>query len=87
MDGDISTLPRLETNPKVGFSPVIPQKAAGLRIEPLASVPRAAVARPAATATAEPLLEPPGTRSWSHGFGSVPKCGLAAVPPMANSYR
>ncbi len=43
--------------------PVMPQKAAGWRIEPPVSVPVAARAIRAATAAAEPPELPPGTRS------------------------
>ena len=60
--------------PKVCLSPTRPQMAAGMRTDPPVSVPSAAGARSAATPTAEPLLEPPGTR-WvevSHGFQGVP---------------
>jgi hypothetical protein len=48
------------TRPKVGFSPTTPHTAAGCLIEPPVSVPIAAAHRPAATATADPLLELPG---------------------------
>ena len=48
--------------PYVGLSPVRPHSADGMRIEPPVSEPIAAGASPAATATAEPLLEPPATR-------------------------
>ncbi len=37
-------------------------------IEPLVSVPMAAAQSPAATATAEPELEPEGLRSSAYGF-------------------
>ncbi len=37
-------------------------------MEPPVSVPRAKVASPAATATAEPPLEPPATRSWDQAL-------------------
>ena len=40
----------------------MPQHAAGSRMEPVVSVPSATSARPLATATAEPLEEPPGMR-------------------------
>ena len=45
---------------------------AGLRIEPEVSVPTATVQRPAATATAEPLLEPPGLALAVYGFTTWP---------------
>ena len=47
------------TNPYVGFKPTTPHNDAGVRIEPPVSVPSAAGTNPAATAAAEPLLEPP----------------------------
>jgi hypothetical protein len=40
--------------------PMTPQQVAGLRTEPPVSVPSVPGARPVATATAEPLDEPPG---------------------------
>jgi hypothetical protein len=53
------------TRPTVGRIPTRPQKKAGTRIEPPVSVPTPAIARPAATAAAVPLLEPPGSRERS----------------------
>ena len=47
--------------------PTMPQSAAGWRMEPPVSLPSAHSASPAATAAAEPPLEPPGTR------GQVPR--------------
>ena len=61
------------TRPSVGFTPTMPQALAGLMIEPSVSDPIASGASPAATATAEPELEPDGLRP-------VP-CGLTAWPP------
>jgi hypothetical protein len=52
--------------------PVMPQNEAGWRIEPPVSVPVAAGARPAATATALPPDDPPGMREVSHGFLTTP---------------
>ena len=51
----------------VGLRPTMPQQAAGIRIEPAESVPSAASARPAASAAAEPPLEPPATRPGRAG--------------------
>ena len=48
--------------------PVMPQNEAGWRIEPPVSVPVAAGASRAATATALPPEEPPGMRARSHGL-------------------
>ncbi len=63
----------------------MPQSAAGWRIEPPVSVPIAQGAVPAATAAALPPLEPPGTRSRSHGFCTGPKPEFSVDEPMANS--
>ncbi len=56
------------TRPTVGFSPTTPQTLAGDTIEPSVSVPTATGARPAATAAAEPELEPDGLRPAPCGF-------------------
>ena len=69
----------------VGLRPETPQNAAGMRTEPPVSVPSARAAAPVASATPEPPLEPPGTRSRSHGLRQVGKCGLVEVIPQANS--
>ena len=45
-------------------------------MEPLVSVPTASGARPAATATAEPELEPQGLRSRAYGFSVRPPRAL-----------
>ena len=46
--------------PTVGLTVTRPFCVAGLSSEPLVSVPIAAAHKPAATATAEPELDPPG---------------------------
>ena len=59
----------------------------GRRTDPPVSVPTATGASPAATATPEPLDEPPGVR-WtrrSQGFHGVPSSALVPYPPIANS--
>jgi hypothetical protein len=53
------TTPLLLRTPRVGFSPTSPFNAAGTRPEPAVSVPRANGTWPRATATADPLDEPP----------------------------
>src|SRR3954471_16795880 len=73
--------------PQVVFRPVIPQQAAGIRTEPPVSVPRATSASPVATATAEPLDEPPGIRRGSSGFGGVPSHGVIPLADQHNSVR
>ena len=64
--------PRAGTRPQVVFRPTTPQQAAGIRTEPPVSVPSATSASPTATATADPLEEPPGRRRGSSGFTGVP---------------
>ncbi len=54
--------------PSVGLMPTTPLAAAGQRIEPSVSVPSDAAHRLAATATAEPELEPQGERSSEYGL-------------------
>ena len=55
----------------------MPLHAAGTRPEPAVSVPRARSTSPAATATAEPELEPPGIRpgQWAFGRDAVAASG------------
>src|SRR5690242_20808713 len=47
-------------------------RSAGIRTDPAVSVPSAAVTMPAASAAAEPLEDPPVTRSGSHGLRHGP---------------
>src|SRR5580692_8197463 len=83
-------MPQREQRPYVGFSPTMPQNAAGWRIEPPVSVPVAPRQRLAATAAAEPPDEPPGTSFASepcrrHGDTTGPKYEVSFDEPMANS--
>jgi hypothetical protein len=55
-------IPLRLTSPKVGLRPTREQAEAGDTMEPSVSVPIAAAQRPAATAAAEPELEPLGER-------------------------
>ena len=57
------TRPALEISPRLGFSPTMLLSPAGTRPDPAVSVPSAIGTIPAATATAEPELDPPGTSS------------------------
>src|SRR6476619_6341784 len=59
--------------PWLTLSPTSPQQEAGMRIEPPASLACAAGTSPAATAAADPPLDPPGERSRSHGLWVGPK--------------
>src|SRR5215471_15776267 len=53
-------------------------------MDPPVSEPRAAVARFAATAAAEPPLDPPGTRARSLGFRVATYAEFSVEEPMAN---
>src|SRR5437763_15369982 len=63
----------------------MPQKDAGWRIEPPVSEPSAAGAIRAATAAADPPLEPPGVRSGAHGLRVGPNAEFSVDEPIANS--
>ncbi len=56
----IGMMPARLIRPTVGFTVTKPFCVAGLSKEPDVSVPIAAAQSPAATATAEPALDPPG---------------------------
>src|SRR6478672_1448668 len=77
--------PYRDTRPYVGFSPTMPQSEAGWRMEPPVSDPRASGVMPAATATADPPLDPPGIRSGAHGFLVGPNAEFSVDEPIANS--
>src|SRR2546427_6611476 len=57
-----------EMRPREGFKPTSPHSLAGIRIDPPPSLACAAGTSPAATAAAEPPLEPPVERLVSHGL-------------------
>ena len=80
-----ATSPQRLTWPYDGLNPVTPQKAAGCRMDPPVSEPRATGTSPAATAAALPPEEPPGTRDGSAGFLTGPKWHVSVEDPMANS--
>src|SRR6478736_8720005 len=65
---------------------MIPQQVAGLRTEPPVSVPSAAGTMPAASATPEPLDEPPGKWLPPHGFTAGGHGRSNDGPPIANSW-
>ena len=73
------------TRPKVGFRPTIPQKLAGMRIEPPPSVPTCSAPIPSAAATAAPPLEPPGVRAMSQGLRATWPSGLSVTAFQPNS--
>lgn len=65
--------------------PTSPQQAEGMRIEPPPSEPVAADTRPAATAPADPPLEPPVVWAGSHGLRVTPLARLAVQGQIINS--
>ena len=73
------------TRPNDGLCPTMPQKLAGMRIEPAPSVPSESGVRPAATAAPAPPLEPPAVRVRSHGLRVSPKRRLSVEPRQAYS--
>src|SRR5678815_5456883 len=69
-------MPERLTNPTVGFTPTMPLQLDGDTTEPSVSLPSATAHRLAATATAEPLLEPDGERSSAYGLRHWPPSPL-----------
>ena len=82
---EIGTTPSSGQRPIVGRKPTTPQSAAGMRMEPPVSVPSATGRIPAATAAADPPLEPPATRSALCGFRTGPDDELTDVTPSPSS--
>src|SRR5215213_7526533 len=70
--GENGMTPATEMRPCDGRQPQMPQLLAGTRTDPPVSVPIAKSTSPHATADAEPLDEPPGTRSGAAGLSGVP---------------
>src|SRR4029077_17773661 len=85
--GQSGKTPSIAIDPQRGFSPTMPQQAEGSRIEQPVSVPRARSQKPAATAAALPLLEPPVVLPGSAGLWTVPYHGFWPTTPQANSGR
>ena len=69
---EIGIIPERLTNPTVGLIPTTPLTEAGHEMEPLVSVPIATETKPAATATADPELEPQGFLFSPYGFWVCP---------------
>src|SRR5215469_15695040 len=70
---------------RVGFRPKSPQHDAGMRIEPPPSFACAIGTIPAATAAAEPPLEPPVDLDRSHGLRAGPNKRGSVVASNPNS--
>src|SRR5450631_3912978 len=68
--------PERLVRPTVGLMPTTPFIVAGQRMEPSVSVPIEAATRFAATATADPALEPQGVRSSTYGLRVCPPRAL-----------
>ncbi len=68
----IGMTPSVLTCPRAGRTPVSPHSAEGTRTEPPVSVPSAPAHSPAATAAADPPLDPPGLRSRFQGLRAGP---------------
>src|SRR5256885_16445341 len=80
-DQDSGNTPAVSTRPKDGRNPTTPPSAAGIPTDPPGSVPRASGTRPAATAAAEPALDPPAMRRGSRGVAAGPFAATSAVRP------
>src|SRR5258708_35489833 len=76
----MGTMPPRLMSPTVGLSPTMPLTEAGLTMEPSGSVPTAIAQRFAATATADPELEPDGVRSRAQGLRGCPPRGSQPPP-------
>ena len=74
-----------DTRPRDGRKPNKPQHAAGIRIDPPPSLAPAIGTIPAATAAAEPPLDPPGVRSRSQGLRVNPNAAdsVTALRPSS----
>src|SRR4051812_16392969 len=70
---EIGTTPWRLHRPVDGRMPTTPFWVAGEMIEPSESEPTVSAARPAAAATPEPALDPPGSLLRSYGFSTCPE--------------
>ena len=86
-EGHAGTTPVVGIAPRVGLMPTMPFAAAGTRPEPAVSVPRARSTWPAATATAEPELDPPDTSDGQWALGQAPYGERVPTRPVANWSR
>src|SRR4051794_14421378 len=66
------TTPAVDTSPSEGLRPTMLLRPAGTRPEPAVSVPSASGTSPAATATAEPELDPPGISAGLMALRGMP---------------
>src|SRR5688500_12591945 len=76
-----------DARPRLGFKPTRPQHDAGMRIEPPPSLACATGTRPAATAAAEPPLDPPVEWPAFHGLRVGPHATGSVVGTMPSSLQ
>ncbi|CAB4900674.1 unannotated protein [freshwater metagenome] len=69
------------------MTPTVPVTAAGKRMDPPVSEPKASGASIEATAEDDPPPEPPGVRARSQGFKDGPYAEFSVEEPIANSSR
>ncbi len=81
----IGITPKREFLPYDGLKPTTLHILAGCLKLPPVSVPSDAGVKPAATAAAEPELEPPGILFFPHGLITGPVLEFSHVVPIANS--
>src|SRR5215470_11275813 len=74
-----------DTRPRDGFKPTRPHSLAGMRIEPPPSLACAIGTKPAATAAAEPPLEPPVECLTFHGLWLAPYAAGSVVTDKPSS--
>src|SRR5687767_11895071 len=74
-----------EQRPRLGLRPTRLHMLAGPRIDPPPSLPCATGTMPAATAAAEPPLEPPAECSRFHGLRVAPYASGSVVARIASS--
>ena len=85
--GQSGKTPSIGTAPSRVLRPTISHAAAGSRIEQPVSVPSPSSHRPAASAAAFPLDDPPVVRPGRAGLCTVPYHWLSPSTPHANSAR
>src|SRR5207248_5365124 len=82
---DCGKCPLAGMRPGVGFSPQIPQKCAGTRMDPPPSLPTPPAEHPLAMTAASPPLEPPAVRDKSQGLLLRPYSRLSVSHAMRSS--
>src|SRR5258707_11215156 len=83
-DRHAGTTPFVLSSPRVGLKPMVFVNPAGTRPDPAVSVPSAKLTNPAATAKAEPELDPPTMYSGLNGFLHLPYGDRVPTSPVAN---